>query len=74
MVYGLLVLDAGIAAGEKIVHLVGATIALSILAHSSTTDIIVARGFDGEHEVPAWLGIARGLVRGLVRGTGRTDQ
>ncbi len=73
VVYGLLVLDAGIATGEKIFHLVGVTIALSILAHSST-DIIVARGFDDEHEVPAWFGRARDTARGVVRGTDRTDQ
>ncbi|GAA4240324.1 cation:proton antiporter [Actinomadura meridiana] len=62
VVYGLLVLDAGIVEGEHIFHLVGVTIALSILAHSST-DIIVARSFDDEHEVPAWFGRARTLVR-----------
>ncbi|GAA4228161.1 cation:proton antiporter [Actinomadura meridiana] len=62
VVYGLLVLDAGLTAGEHIFHLVGVTIALSILAHSST-DIVVARSFDDEHEVPAWFGRARSLVR-----------
>ncbi|TMR02163.1 sodium:proton antiporter [Actinomadura soli] len=62
VVYGLLVLEAGITEGEHIFHLVGVTIALSILAHSST-DIIVARSFDDEREVPAWFGQARTLVR-----------
>lgn len=62
VVYGLLVLEAGIAAGDHIFHLVGATIALSILAHSST-DIIVARSFDDEREVPAWHGKARARIR-----------
>nr|WP_244994154.1 cation:proton antiporter [Actinomadura coerulea] len=45
VVYGLLVLESGIPAGEKIFHLAGVTITLSILAHAST-DIVVARGFD----------------------------
>ncbi|TDB94273.1 cation:proton antiporter [Actinomadura sp. 7K534] len=54
VVYGLIVLESGIAAGDQIFHLVAATIALSIIAHSST-DGFVARGFDNEHEVPAWF-------------------
>ncbi|MES9536535.1 cation:proton antiporter [Actinomadura sp. NPDC000600] len=62
VVYGLLVLESGIPAGEKIFHLVGVTITLSILAHSST-DIVVARGFDEEREVPAWFGKARARLR-----------
>ena len=62
VVYGLLVLESGIAAGDHIFHLVGATIALSILAHSST-DIIVARSFDDEHEVPTWHGRARARLQ-----------
>ncbi|NKZ05469.1 cation:proton antiporter [Actinomadura latina] len=62
VVYGLLVLESGIAAGDHIFHLVGATIALSILAHSST-DILVARSFDDEREVPAWHGRARARIQ-----------
>ncbi|NEA29922.1 cation:proton antiporter [Actinomadura bangladeshensis] len=62
VVYGLLVLESGIAAGDHIFHLVGATIALSILAHSST-DIVVARSFDDEREVPAWHGRARARLQ-----------
>ncbi|MFG2085471.1 cation:proton antiporter [Spirillospora sp. NPDC048824] len=54
VVYGLIVLKSGISAGDQIFHLVAATIALSILAHSST-DVLVARGFDTEREVPAWF-------------------
>ncbi|TDC78954.1 cation:proton antiporter [Actinomadura sp. 7K507] len=54
VVYGLIVLKSGIAAGDQIFHLVAATIALSILAHSST-DVIVAKGFDSAREVPAWF-------------------
>jgi NhaP-type Na+/H+ or K+/H+ antiporter len=45
VVYALLVLDAGLASGEKIFHLVGAAVALSIIAHSST-DVLVARSFE----------------------------
>ncbi|WP_149256757.1 sodium:proton antiporter [Actinomadura sp. K4S16] len=62
VVYGLLVLESGIPAGEKIFHLVGVTITLSILAHSST-DIVVARGFDEEREVPAWFERTRTRIR-----------
>ncbi|GAA2637228.1 cation:proton antiporter [Actinomadura fulvescens] len=62
VVYGLLVLESGIPAADEIFHLVAVTIVLSILAHSST-DVVVARGFDDEHEVPAWYGKARTLVR-----------
>ncbi|MEU5880038.1 cation:proton antiporter [Spirillospora sp. NPDC047279] len=58
VVYGLLVLESGIEAADEIFHLVAATIVLSILAHSST-DVVVARGFDDEHEVPAWYDRAR---------------
>ncbi|MEW2357702.1 cation:proton antiporter [Spirillospora sp. NPDC029432] len=62
VVYGLLVLESGIADADEIFHLVAVTIVLSILAHSST-DIVVARGFDDEHDVPAWHGKARNLLR-----------
>ena len=54
VVYGLLVLESGIPAADEIFHLVAVTIVLSILAHSST-DVVVARGFDDEREVPAWF-------------------
>jgi NhaP-type Na+/H+ or K+/H+ antiporter len=54
VVYALIVLEAGIAASEEIFTLVAVTIVLSILAHSST-DVLVARWFDEEHEVPAWF-------------------
>ncbi|WP_280276034.1 cation:proton antiporter [Nocardia wallacei] len=42
VVYGLLALQSGIAAGEAVFDLVAVTIALSIIAHSST-DVPVAR-------------------------------
>jgi hypothetical protein len=61
-VYGLLVLGSGIATGQQVFQLVAVTIVLSILLHSST-DIVVARGFDDEREVPAWYGRLRRRVR-----------
>jgi NhaP-type Na+/H+ or K+/H+ antiporter len=62
VVYGLLVLGSGIATGQQVFQLVAVTIVLSILLHSST-DIVVARGFDDEREVPAWYGRLRRRVR-----------
>lgn len=58
VVYGLLVLESGIIAANEIFHLVALTIVISILLHSST-DVVVARGFDDEAEVPAWHGVLR---------------
>ncbi|MEU4293153.1 cation:proton antiporter [Kribbella sp. NPDC026596] len=46
VVYGLLVLESGIPAADQVFHLVALTIVLSIVAHSST-DILVARSFEG---------------------------
>jgi NhaP-type Na+/H+ or K+/H+ antiporter len=62
VVYGLLVLESGIAAADVIFHLVGLTIVLSIVLHSST-DVVVARGFDDEAETPAWHGVLRRTLR-----------
>ena len=42
MVYGLLILQAGLPNGEKLFDLIAVTIALSIILHSST-DVPVAR-------------------------------
>lgn len=53
VVYGLIVLNSGIPAADEIFHLVALTIALSILAHSST-DVVIARQFDEERETPGW--------------------
>jgi len=53
VVYGLLVLQSGITAGDKLFHLIALTITLSIIAHSST-DVVVARQFDEPEEVPRW--------------------
>ncbi|PZG19767.1 cation:proton antiporter [Nonomuraea aridisoli] len=63
VVYGLIVLASGIAAGQQVFQIVAVTIVLSILLHSST-DIVVARWFDDEREMPAWYGLARRLRRG----------
>jgi NhaP-type Na+/H+ or K+/H+ antiporter len=52
VVYGLLVLASGIAAGQQVFDLVAITIVVSIVLHSST-DILVARGFD-EDRLPGW--------------------
>jgi NhaP-type Na+/H+ or K+/H+ antiporter len=56
VVYGLLVLESGIAAADQVFHLVALTIVLSILAHSST-DVLVARAFDEARETPRWHGV-----------------
>jgi NhaP-type Na+/H+ or K+/H+ antiporter len=55
VVYGLLVLESGIASADQLFHLIALTITLSIIAHSST-DTIVARQFDEPDEVPQWAG------------------
>lgn len=52
VVYGLLVLTTGIAAGQRVFDLVAVTIVMSIVLHSST-DILVARGFE-ESRLPSW--------------------
>ncbi|WP_082309887.1 cation:proton antiporter [Nonomuraea sp. SBT364] len=58
VVYALIVLSSGIAASQQVFQLVAVTIVASILLHSST-DIVVARGFDDERDVPAWFGRVR---------------
>ncbi|MCI4066932.1 cation:proton antiporter [Micromonospora sp. R77] len=62
VVYGLLVLESGIAAGDEVFHLVALTIVISILAHSST-DVLVARAFDDARETPAWHGALHRIRR-----------
>ncbi|MEV4703175.1 cation:proton antiporter [Actinoplanes sp. NPDC049316] len=66
VVYGLLVLESGITAADEIFHLVALTIVLSIVLHSST-DVVVARGFDDETDTPAWHGVLRRRIA-AVRG------
>lgn len=58
VVYGLLVLESGIPVADEVFHLVALTICMSVVAHSST-DVLVAKGFDEEREVPAWHGRLR---------------
>lgn len=52
VVYGLLVLESGVADADEIFHLVALVIVLSILTHSST-DVLVARQFRGADLPPA---------------------
>jgi NhaP-type Na+/H+ or K+/H+ antiporter len=43
-VYALLILKAGVAAGDRIFHLAAVVVAGSVIAHSSS-DVLVARWF-----------------------------
>lgn len=55
VVYGLLILDAGLARSDALFHLVALVVVGSIIAHSST-DVLVARWFEpGETEAPPLL-------------------
>jgi NhaP-type Na+/H+ or K+/H+ antiporter len=72
VVYGLLVLESGIAAADDIFHLVAVTIVLSILLHSST-DVVVARAFDEQADVPGWYGVVRRRVRSARRSAPRGE-
>ncbi len=55
VVYVLLVVTREAPQADLIFHLVALTVALSIVAHSST-DVVVAKWFDESREVPAWEG------------------
>ena len=66
VVYGLLVLESGIAAANEIFHLVALTIVISIVLHSST-DVVVARAFDDEAATPAWHGVLRRQIHRVRR-------
>lgn len=55
VVYALLVLTSGLDTGMQVFDLIAGTVVLSILLHSST-DVVVARWFDDEWEVPNWYG------------------
>ncbi|MBT2594862.1 sodium:proton antiporter [Arthrobacter sp. ISL-72] len=46
VVYGLIILESGIALADEVYHLVALVIVLSILSHSST-DVVIARQFTG---------------------------
>jgi sodium/hydrogen antiporter len=64
VVYGLIVLNSGIAAADEIFGLVALTITLSIIAHSST-DVLVAWRFDDERDIPTWYSTVRRRARGV---------
>jgi sodium/hydrogen antiporter len=64
VVYGLIVLNSGIAAADEIFGLVALTITVSIISHSST-DVLVARLFDDEREIPTWYSTVRRRARGV---------
>lgn len=53
VVYVLLVVTSGNANADQIFHLVALTVALSIILHSST-DVVVAKSFEGYEETPTW--------------------
>ena len=48
VVYGLIILESGIARADQIYHLIALVIVLSILSHSST-DVVIARRFGRNH-------------------------
>ncbi len=58
VVYALYVLTSGLDNGLQVFDLIAGTVVLSILLHSST-DVVVARWFDDEWEVPHWYGKLR---------------
>ncbi len=58
VVYALYVLTSGLDNGMQVFDLIAGTVVLSILLHSST-DVVVARWFDDEWEVPHWYGRLR---------------
>lgn len=70
VVYGLIVLESGIAAADVLFHLIAGAIVVSILLHSST-DVVVARWFDDSDETPAWHRHVRRL-RGRKGANGET--
>ncbi len=53
VVYGLLVLESGVAEADLLFHLVGITIAVSIVAHSSTDVVLAGRFREAEGPEPA---------------------
>jgi sodium/hydrogen antiporter len=59
VVYGILILKAGIVRGDELFHLLAVVIAGSIIAHSST-DVMVARWFQKAEAEPAELPSSRG--------------
>ncbi len=51
VVYGLLILESGVASRDRLFHLVALVIAVSIVAHSSS-DVAVARAFRSQPDPP----------------------
>jgi NhaP-type Na+/H+ or K+/H+ antiporter len=49
VVYGLIILSAGVRNADEIFHLIALVIAASIVAHSST-DVLIARWFHQRHK------------------------
>ncbi len=46
VVYGLLVLKPSVVLADEMFHLIAIAVAVLILPHSSTTDVVVARQFE----------------------------
>lgn len=46
VVYGLLVLKPSVVLADEMFHLISIAVAVLILSHSSTTDVVVARQFE----------------------------
>ncbi len=55
VVYGLLILGAGVSGSNEMFHLIAVVTVLSMIAHSST-DIVVARWFAGAEREPTRAG------------------
>nr|MDT0656470.1 cation:proton antiporter [Micromonospora sp. DSM 115978] len=73
VVYGLLVLESGITAGDEVFHLVALTIVISILLHSST-DVVIARAFDEAAEAPNWHAALHRIRRRRARKSERKSE
>jgi sodium/hydrogen antiporter len=68
VVYGLLVLHAGLPRSDQLFHLIAVAVALSILAHSST-DVLIARLFQEPEPVMAGRpGAVTGAARAAAGG------
>jgi len=72
MVHGLIVLESGIGGADLLFLIVGTTV-VSILLHSST-DVVVAEGFDDAAETLAWHRYLRQLTGNERVGPDRTDE
>ncbi len=52
VVYGLIILESGVAAADQLFHLIALVVVASILAHSST-DVVIARWFEAAEKADA---------------------